>query len=188
VIPLVRHKASSHVAAGALTLKLRLSSVASSSPPPLSPSPSLAGAAGAARRHEPGLRHQQATPTLAQLHGVLERATSPGMPPSATRPSPGSRDSVSQRWAAEAAAAAHPTGVPRSLSAAMERIDEDGPALLVLGRGERRGPAGAHPLRVGAEGGRGRCGGAPVGRAAELERDRGADRQGRAQRKRTRWR
>ena len=84
---------------------------------------------------------------------------------------------MSQRWAAEAAAAAHPTGVPRSLSVAMERIDEDGPALL--GRGERRGPAGAHPLRVGAEGGRGRRGGAPVGRAAELERNRGADRQGR---------
>jgi len=175
-------------AAGALTLKLRLSSVASSSSPPLSPSPPLAGAAGAARHHEPGLQHQQATPTLAQLHGVLERATSLGMPPSATRPSPsamrpspGSRGSASQRRAAEAAAAANPTGGPRSLSAAMERIDEDGPALLVLGRGERRGPAGAHPLHVGAEGGRGRRGGAPVGRAAELECDRGADRQGRAQ-------
>ena len=174
------------VAAGALTLKLRLSSVVSSSSPPLSPSPPLAGAAGAARHHEPGLRHQQATPTLAQLHGVLERATSPGMPPLATRPSPGSRGSVSQRWAAEAAAAAHPTGVPRSLSTSMERIDEDGPALL--GRGERRGPAGAHPLRVAAKGGRGRRGSAPVGHAAELERDRGADRQRRAQRKRTWWR
>ena len=88
-----------------MTLKLRLSSVASSSSPPLSPSPPLAGAAGAARRHEPGLRHQQATPTLAQLRGVLERATSPGMPPSATRPSPGSRGSTSQRRAAEAVAA-----------------------------------------------------------------------------------
>ena len=85
---------------------------------------------------------------------------------------------ASQRGAAEAAAAAHPTSVPRSLSMAMERIDEDGPALL--GRGERRGPAGAHPLRVAAEGGRGRRGSAPVGRAAELERDRGADRQRRA--------
>ena len=81
---------------------------------------------------------------------------------------------ASQRRAAEAAAAAHPAAVPRSQSAAaMARIDEDGPALL--GPGGGRGPARAHLLRVAAEGGRGRRGGAPVGRAAELKRDRGAD-------------